>query len=113
MQRFLIWSTRVVCPAVIVAVMLGCGGKADDDDEKDQKSNKPKETKAGASLLEASYTGTLTGKVTVEGTPDIAKLNESIQAQMKAKDQAHCLAADAKPEEKEQFLWRIGKDGGL
>jgi len=115
MRRSFGWAAAIICPALTLAILIGCGGtKPDDEEEGQQKSPKSSQTKGGTlAALDAPYTGTLTGKVTVDGKPDIDKLNADLQAQMKAKDEAHCLAANAKPEEKEQQSWRIGKDGGL
>jgi hypothetical protein len=112
MRRLLVWTSAIVCPALALAVIAGCGGTPT------QEENKPQETKDGgskkASVLEGDYTGTITGKVTLKGDkPDIEKLNKELQAKMKEKDEAHCLSADAKPEEKEQQTWRIDDKGGV
>jgi hypothetical protein len=113
MRRLLVWTSAIVCPALALAVIAGCGGTPSQEENK-------QETKDGgskkATVLEGDYTGTITGKVTFKGDkPDLAKLNEELQAQMKAKDEGHCLT-DVKPEDKdqtEQQAWRIDDKGGV
>jgi hypothetical protein len=117
MRRLLGWGAAIVIPAVTLAILVGCGGGTKPDDDEEDGGKKPKSTQAkrGGTLaaLEASYNGTLTGKVTIEGKPDVAKLTKDLQELMRAKDEAHCLAASASPEEKEQQAWRIDDNGGL
>jgi hypothetical protein len=118
MRRLLGWGTAIVVPAVALAILVGCGGGAKTDDEEEDGGKRPKASQSGkggptVAALEASYNGTLTGKVTIEGRPDVAKLTRDLQELMKAKDEAHCLAASASPLEKEQQGWRIDENGGL
>jgi hypothetical protein len=110
MRRLLVCAAAIVCPTLALAVIVGCGSNPTKDDGKVE--NAEKKTKEKATVLEGEYTGTITGKVTFQGDmPPLAKLTEEIQAQMKAKDEIHCLT-DVKPEDKdqtEQQNWRIDK----
>jgi hypothetical protein len=118
MRCLLGWGAAIVVPAVTLAILVGCGGGTKPDDDEDDGGKKPKSTvtKGGGNTLaalEAPYIGTLTGKVIIEGKPDLAKLTQELQELMKAKDEAHCLAASASPLEKEQQGWRIDENGGV
>jgi hypothetical protein len=112
MRRLLVRTSAMVCPILAFAVIAGCGGTPTQEENKQET----KEASKKATVLEGEYTGTITGKVTFKGDkPDFARLNEELQAQMKAKDEAHCLT-DVKPEDKdqtEQQSWRIDDKGGV
>jgi len=110
MRRLLVWTSAIVCPILALAIVAGCGGTPSQEENKQET----KEGSKKASVLEGDYTGAITGKVTLKGDkPDFDRLNKELQAKMKEKDEAHCLAADAKPEEKEQQSWRIDDKGGV
>jgi hypothetical protein len=119
MRRYFIWMATALIPALAAALIIsftGCGGgtKPDDDDDKVEKG--PRNSVKGStslSAVDASYSGTLTGKVTLDGAkPDFTKVNDELKAAMKTKE-AHCVAASASPQEMEQQAWRIDANGGV
>jgi hypothetical protein len=111
MRRFLVWAAAASCPALALALIIGCGGTPTKEEEKEHKDATPK---AKATFLDGSYKGTITGKVTFEGDkPDLAALTAKLIEAMKTKPNDNCLADTASEDEKSQQEWRIDKDGGL
>jgi hypothetical protein len=112
MRRVMAWAAAAVLPALVVSVLVvGCGG---DNKTEAPKESKKKTTKTPIKLTELASTGwgTLKGKVTVDGTPDIAGLDTQIKTAIEgSQDKAHCLSAPA--DEKGQQKWSLGKDKGL
>jgi hypothetical protein len=116
MRRLTIWAAAAVLPALLVsALTIGCSGgdKTEAPKASDTKDKGPKAPKGALTAVEATGKGTLKGKVKLAGNkPDFTAANDKLLADMKAKDEAHCVA-NAPPEEKEQQHWRIAADGGL
>jgi hypothetical protein len=112
MRRSLVWAAAVICPALALAVIVGCGGTPTKEDEKNAPTEKGSK---GLTALDGEYTGTITGKVTFNGTkPDLAGATASLRKQMKEKDDAHCLSdKDATEDETSQFDWKIDDKGGV
>jgi hypothetical protein len=74
----------------------------------------PVKPKTELKEVEAKGTGTLKGKVTLDGTlPEnlIAKQNKDLEAAMEQKDKDQCLAGTEA--EKTQQAWRVSKDGAV
>jgi hypothetical protein len=119
MRRLTTWAAAAVLPALLVsAALIGCSGG-----DKDKGGDQPKSTdtkdkgtkgpKGALTALEAKGKGTVKGKVKLAGPkPDFAKENADLLAQMKQKDEAHCVA-NAPKEQVEQQHWRISDDGGI
>ena len=119
MRRLTTWAAAAVLPALMAsALLIGCGGgdkteapKGDGDSGKkvEKKGDKPK----GLTAVEAKGKGTIKGKVKLAGSkPDFSKENADLLAQMKQKDEAHCVA-NAPKDQTEQQHWRISDDGGI
>jgi hypothetical protein len=115
MRRLMTGAMAAVLSALLVgALTIGCGGNATKDETKSDNTGGGKAPPKGLTAVEAKGKGKLKGKITFAGAkPDLAKKTADLQKQMKDKDEAHCLAAGAKPVEKEEYDWRIGPDGGL
>jgi hypothetical protein len=117
MRRLFGWGAAIVIPALAAAILVGCGGGTKPDDDEDDGGSKSKSsgTKSGGgstlAALEAKYNGTLTGKVTIETKPNLAKLTEDLQALMKTKED--CSRGTPTPLEKDQQGWRIDDKGGV
>jgi hypothetical protein len=63
-------------------------------------------------------TGVISGKVKLNGSVDIAALNEEFKKKVQKAiaenaSNSHCLSEKAPPEEKEEEKWLIGKDNGV
>jgi hypothetical protein len=114
MRRLLTWVTAAALPALLVsALSVGCSGS--DKTEADKAADtKPKPPPKGAlTAVEATGKGTIKGKIKLAGArPDFKAEDEKLLAEMKAKDEAHCVAG-ASAEQKEQQHWRVAQDGGL
>jgi hypothetical protein len=117
MRRLTTWAVAAVLPALLVSALIGCSGgdkteapKGHDTKEKDKGTKGPK---GALTAVEAKGKGTVKGKVKLAGPkPDFAKENADLLAQMKQKDEAHCVAKAPK-EQTEQQHWRISDDGGI
>jgi len=97
--------------------LIGCGGGGTEKDKVSDTGGKDKadvNPPAKKTALRPGK-GTFTGKVTLVGEPDIAKLNDEIKKQMdkvSATDKPVCLDK-APPEQKEQQDWKIGPNKGV
>lgn len=104
---------RLLMPALVLVVagLVGCGSNPPADTGGDTKKKPRVESKP----VPNEKRGDVTGKVTLKGGPPVNLDEETmkLQADMAKSNKDLCLAADAKPEEKQQFTWRIGKDNGL
>src|SRR5216683_2876933 len=109
MRRLLVWASAIVCPALALAVIAGCGGTPTKEEE-----NKPAESKKALTALDGEYTATISGKVTFKGTkPDIEGQTKKLHALMKEKDEAHCLMSGATEEETTWPDWKIDDNNGV
>jgi hypothetical protein len=93
----------------------GCNGKKDgtSGDKTDGQVKQDGSTPSGEKKpLAIKARGTLSGKVTLSGMPNVEKMNKDLQALMeKHKDAIHCMAGTA--DEKSQQAWRVGEGNGL
>ncbi len=104
----LLTATLAACLAAV-----GCGGGA--TPTKGPTPRKDADGKGGASgaptPVASKGWGTLKGKVSIDGMPDVAKLNEALTAEInKNKDKDHCLKGS--DDEKSQQTWKVN-DGGV
>jgi hypothetical protein len=118
MRRLLTWATAAALPALLVgALSIGCSGSNDKTEAEKPKDNttgkEKKPPKGQLTAVEAKGKGTVKGKIKLAGEhPNFKAENEKLLAEMKAKDEAHCVA-NASPEQLEQQHWRVAADGGL
>src|SRR5689334_6578509 len=117
MRRLLTWTAAAVLPALLASgLMIGCSGsdkpsEAEKAESKDTKAKGPKGRPLTA--VEATGKGTVKGKIKLVGGPkDFAAEDAKLLTEMKAKDEAHCVAG-ASPEQVQQQHWRVGQDGAL
>ena len=118
MRRLQLGALASVVPALLVSlVLVGCGGKEEKgttDSGKPADSGKPKGTSAGAMKAIEPGTGTLKGKVTLEGAkPDVKAMTEDLlkAINMKADDKNYCLMS---PEDQRTAQeWKIGDNNGV
>jgi len=104
----------------MLLALTGCGGGDAKDKDKDAKKDGDKPAKdgntptpAGDKKAVTSGKGVLKGRVLLTGDkPDLAAMDKDFQENVKT-DKSHCLADDAKPEEKGQQKWVIGADNGV
>jgi hypothetical protein len=113
MRRSFVWAAAVTCPALALAVIMGCGGSATTEEGKG--ASDAKSGSKALTALEGEYTGTITGKVTYSGEkPNLEGETAKLQASMKEKDDAHCLKDnDVTEDEKSQYDWKIDGKGGV
>src|SRR5262249_33548966 len=99
--------------------VIGCG-RRDADDESDtgpipQFGPRGSTTELGTAIKPGK--ATLKGRITVEGSPDLAGLNEKFVATIEKlaspADRPHCLSVGDHPEQKQQQDWKVGPDNGL
>jgi len=112
MKRFRLHTLALLAVPFLALALItaGCTG----DKKKDGSGETSKEGKdggkggsGGRAALEIKERGTLKGTVTVEGTPSSYTWpTDKLQAEMRKKDEAHCLAG-ASEEEKSQYEWKI------
>lgn len=115
MQRVRFTLLALPAPMLALAMVLaGCGGgDKDKGGTKSGDGSAPKDgggTKVGGDkvAIEGKDRGTLKGKVVLDGeVPNMAAATADLVAKMKAKDETHCLAMNATPEEKSAFEWRV------
>jgi hypothetical protein len=117
MRRLTLWASAALVPALVASLLaVGCGGNGGT-----QAPTKPKPpaTTPGAGAgaqteLASTGWGTLKGRVTLDGTvAGLDAKNKAIEDAMgKQADKSHCLS-EAAGADKEQQVWRIGKDNGL
>ncbi len=120
MRGLMTRAMAAVLPALLVGgLIIGCsgdkggGGGGDTGKPPETKHDKKAKGKVEMTALETTGKGTLKGKVKFAGTkPNFASADEMLLAQMKQKDEAHCVAGASK-EDQEQQHWRISADGGL
>jgi len=103
--------------ATVLALSLGltgCGGSKDSGGGTGTSTTSGKaETDKGSGKGEMTAIepgkATLKGKVTLAGNPpDLTKMTEALQAEMKAKDPTNCLSGN--PRDVAEQKWRIGKN---
>jgi hypothetical protein len=116
MRRLQLGVLASAVPALLVCLALvGCGGKEEKGTEnKPGDSGKPKGTSAGLTKAIEAGTGTLKGKVELDGAkPDISALTKDLLEQInkKADDAKYCLMS---PEDQRTAQeWRIGDNNGV
>jgi hypothetical protein len=114
MKRFRLTLFAFLAPTLVLALItVGCG-KDNKDGGGGGGGGQVSDTTppGGLKPLEGTGRGTLKGKVTLVGKPDVAKLTSDIQAAMKAhKDKDNCLAGNE--DETSQQHWKIGPNNGL
>jgi hypothetical protein len=114
MRRLHLGLLASVVPALLVSLALvGCGGK-EEKTETNPKGGENKPKGATATKAIEPGTGTLKGKVTLEGAPpNVKALTEELvkSINMKADDAKTCLMAPE--DQKTQQEWRIGDNNGL
>jgi hypothetical protein len=113
MRRLITGAAAVVLPALLVsAFTIGCSGDNKTSTEPSKTESK-KGAKAKLEPVASTGSGTLKGRVTLEGAPpDIANLNKNLNEQIdKNTDKKFCL--EAPPEQTGQQVWRLGKDKGV
>ncbi|HEX5271253.1 MAG TPA: hypothetical protein VFW33_12220 [Gemmataceae bacterium] len=119
MRRLLTWAAAAVLPALLVSALnVGCTGGDKTEDNKaagDVKATegKGKPKPSALTAVEGKGKATIKGKIKFAGEkPNFKPEDDKLLAEMKAKDEAHCVAG-AKPEDLQQQHWRIADDGGL
>jgi hypothetical protein len=115
MRRLQLGLLASVVPALLVSLALvGCGGK----EEKGTENKPPDGSKRGSPSaamtkgIEAG-TGTLKGKVTLEGAkPDVSAMTKELLEQInKAADKSTCLMSPE--DQKTAQEWKIGDNSGV
>jgi hypothetical protein len=113
------WAAAAVLPAVLAsALAVGCGGSEKTEPSKSEVGKQRVEKKGkGPKKLEkvaSTGTGTLKGRVTLEGAePDLAAETKLVQGAMAAKADDAKVCLEAPEDQKDQQKWRIGKDKGV
>jgi hypothetical protein len=107
------WAAAGLLSALAAIVAGGCSSTPTSEGTKPSTEGKKGGGKGALTALEAKGTGTLKGKITLDGAaPEVAKLTADVQKQMAEKDKDHCLSEKAPADDKQQQTWRI-KDGGV
>jgi hypothetical protein len=117
MRRLQLGALATVVPALLASlVLVGCGGKEEKgtDNKPPSASGKPSPGAAAMTKGIEGGTGTLKGKVELEGTPpDIKAMTEELlkAIKMKTDDAKYCLMS---PEDQRTAQeWRIGDNKGV
>lgn len=104
---------------VMAALVLGCGSRREYDDDSDpgampQIGSRGATTDLGKAIPPG--TATVRGRITLDGNPDLAKLNQEFVATMQKlaspSDRPHCLNV-GKPEQAQEQDWKVGPGNGL
>ncbi len=118
------WAAAAVLPALLASLlMIGCsggdkgtsGGPPKDGGSSDLgRKSKGKEKGKALEAVAATGTGTLKGRVTLEGAePDLAAETKDLHSKMEANAQDGKFCLSAPDAEKNQQKWVIGQNKGV
>jgi hypothetical protein len=118
MRRLLTRAAAAVLSALLVsALTIGCSGDNKPSEAPKTPDSGKKTTKTGKGKLEpvaATGTGTLKGRVSLEGPePDLAAMTKDVQAKMEANTQDGKFCLSGPKDEIDQQKWRIGQNKGV
>jgi hypothetical protein len=119
MRRLTTWAAAAVVPALMVSLLtIGCGGtateapKTSDTGKKVGKEGKSK--KKALETVASTGTGTLKGRVTLDGgEPDLPTLTKELQEKMAANAQDGKFCLSAPEDQKSQQKWVFGQNKGV
>jgi len=115
MRRLQLGALALTLPALALAVVLsGCGPKENATADKDKGKSAEKDKDKGAATgdwkaVAVKDTGTLTGKVALDGTVDTDALTKQLLGQIdtKKEEKEYCLSSK-NPEDKIEQMYKVG-----
>ena len=113
MRRWFL-AAALGAPLLVSLVLVGCGRPRDDMEFGSGDGGGAQITAGTAELkpLAAKPGAVLTGKVTIQGSPDVDGLNQELKdAILKKFDDKTACYDLAPPDEKEEQKWKLAKDG--